>query len=494
LEQELLVPTIRLVDRNRAPVRAERDYVLYWMIATRRTKWNFALDRAAEWSLELGKPILILEALRCNYPWACDRIHRFVIEGMRDNSRSLSGSRIGYYPYIEPHPGAGRGLLAALAAHAAVVVTDEFPCFFLPQMVATAGSQLDVRLETVDSNGMLPLRATERPYLRAFDFRRHLQRHIPKHLRHFPRRTVQAGKKLPKFSGVPKAIRRRWPALPAENLSGRPDLSLLPIDHSVSPIEVVGGYVSARSLLRRFVAERIAGYVERRHEPATPFTSELSGHLHFGHISAHQIFDAVARSENWTPRRLGPETRGSRSGWWNMSAAAEAFLDQLVTWRELGYNFCFHRDDHADFASLPKWAHETLEHHRSDQRPFLYDAETIEQAKTHDEVWNAAQRELLYRGRIHTYLRMLWGKKILHWTHSPRVALDLMIQLNNRYAIDGRDPNSYSGIFWVLGRFDRVWGPERPVFGKVRYMSSKNTRRKLRLDTYLERWQSPDPI
>ena len=163
-----------------------------------------------------------------------------------------------------------------------------------------------------------------------------------------------------------------------------------------------------------------------------------------------------------------------------------------MTWRELGYGFCFHRPDYADFESLPDWARKTLADHEDDERPAVYDLRAFETASTHDEIWNAAQRELVARGRIHNYLRMLWGKKILHWSRSPREALAVMIELNNKYAIDGRDPNSYSGIFWVLGRFDRAWGPERPVFGKVRYMTSESTRRKLRLKGYLERWGDPE--
>ena len=171
-----------------------------------------------------------------------------------------------------------------------------------------------------------------------------------------------------------------------------------------------------------------------------------------------------------------------------MPASIESFLDEVVTWREVGYGFCFHRSDYAELESLPDWAQKTLAEHEGDKRPVTYELEQFENAETHDEIWNAAQRELRERGRIHNYLRMLWGKKILHWTRSPREALDVMIELNNKYAIDGRNPNSYSGIFWVLGRFDRAWGPERQIFGKVRYMTSDSTRKKLKLKKYLERW------
>ena len=169
-----------------------------------------------------------------------------------------------------------------------------------------------------------------------------------------------------------------------------------------------------------------------------------------------------------------------------MSPAAEAFLDELVTWRELGFCFCSRRDDYDRYESLPDWARKTLADHAGDSREHCFSQAEFEAAATHDQVWNAAQTQLAREGRLHNYLRMLWGKKILHWSPSPREALDTMIELNNKYAVDGRDPNSYSGIFWVLGRYDRAWGPERPIFGKIRYMSSENTVRKLRMKKYLE--------
>ncbi|MDH4282798.1 MAG: deoxyribodipyrimidine photolyase, partial [Myxococcales bacterium] len=182
------------------------------------------------------------------------------------------------------------------------------------------------------------------------------------------------------------------------------------------------------------------------------------------------------------------KVNGAREGWWGMSANAESFLDELVTWRELGFNACAHRADYDQYESLPDWARQTLEEHQNDPRPYLYSLEQLESSETHDPIWNAAQTELRETGRLQNYLRMLWGKKILEWSPSPSDALAAMVELNNKYAVDGRDPNSYSGIFWVLGRYDRAWGPERAIFGKIRYMSSENTKRKLRMADYLARF------
>jgi deoxyribodipyrimidine photo-lyase len=228
-------------------------------------------------------------------------------------------------------------------------------------------------------------------------------------------------------------------------------------------------------------------YGEEHNSPDAGVTSGLSPYLHWGHISVHEIFRRVAETEGWAPGRLSAQADGRRSGWWGMGESAESFLDELITWRELGYTFCNLVPDYDRYESLPRWAIETLEMHAEDPRPATYTLEEFERAGTHDELWNAAQRQLLREGVIHNYLRMLWGKKILEWTSHPREALDVMVQLNNRFAIDGRDPNSYSGIFWVLGRFDRGW-PERPVYGKVRSMSSQRTRSKVDVERYLLRF------
>ncbi len=415
----------------------------------------------------------MFEALRCDYPWASDRIHRFVLDGMADNEAALEGTGVGYYPYVEPEKGAGKGLLQALAQHAAVVVTDEFPTFFLPRMVDAAATKIDVKLEAVDSNGLLPIRVGDRCFTRAYDFRRFLQKKLADHLSEMPNSRLSENEELRPFPGVPESIAKRWPRASAKLLSGGEDLDGLPIDHAIAPVDEKGGFGAGQNRLDRFLEERLERYGEDRNQPEATATSGLSPYLHFGHVSAHQILDAVARREDWTPWKLADDRKGARKGWWNLEASTESFLDELVTWRELGYNFCHHRPDHGEYSALSDWARESLAVHALDERPYMYSLDEFEKAATHDDLWNAAQNELRATGRIHNYLRMLWGKKILHWSRSPQEALDIMIELNNKYAIDGRNPNSYTGILWVLGRFDRAWGPERPVFGKVRYMSSQ---------------------
>lgn len=489
---ESSVPTIRVrplggPGGEPAAVRADGDFVLYWMIASRRHTWSFPLERAAEWARELDLPLVVLEEVRLSYPWASDRLHRFMIDGMVERVRS--GSRTGavYYPFVERTEGEGAALYRALSARAAVVVSEDYPAFFLPEVQRKLASQSAVRFELVDGNGLLPIRSSDKVFSRAYDFRRFLQRHLPEHLGNTPRADPLEGGVPQADSGLLEAELARWPRLdPA--WAGSPDaLPGLPIDHEVAPVGYDGGPGAARRALRRFLTERLDGYADGRRHPDAGATSELSPYLHFGHVSVHEVFDELAAAEGWTPDRLADGATGGREGWWGMSESAEAFLDELVTWREIGFNMNAKRDDYDRYESLPDWARETLEEHEVDERPHLYSLDEFAAASTHDPVWNAAQRELLGEGRIHGYMRMLWGKKILEWTATAREALAVMIELNNRYATDGRDPNSYSGIFWVLGRYDRPW-PEREVFGKVRTMTSASTKKKLRLSAYLERF------
>lgn len=484
------IPALRVRTANEASANAEGEFVLHWMIAYRRTGWNFSLQRAVEWARELRKPLLIFEPLRSGYRWASDRLHRFVIQGMADNANRLSRKHVLYFPYIEPDHGIGKGLLAALARRSCVVVTDDFPCFFLPRMVQSAAKQIPVRLELVDSNGILPMRAATKVFVRAHDFRRFLQKTLQPHLEEFPREDPLKGVRLPRLESLSPEIRRQWPpAEPGKLLTTAAGLRDLPIDHTVEPVKgTPGGAKAAQQQLRGFLISGLSRYDTDRNQPEQEVTSGLSPYLHFGHVSAHQVFCELVEHDGWNPGRIAEKATGSASDWWGASPEAESFLDELITWREVGFNMCWQREDFADYESLPSWAQKTLAEHATDPREHSYSLEQFEAAETHDELWNAAQRQLVRSGRIHNYLRMLWGKKVLEWSADPRHALSVLIELNNKYALDGRDPNSYSGIFWCLGRYDRAWGPERPIFGKVRYMSSENTARKVKVKGYLDKY------
>ncbi len=478
-----MVPDLRIRLANERVIRPG-GYVLYWMIAARRARSSFALDRALEHARALGVGLVVFEPLRVAYPWACDRFHQFVLDGMRDNARAFDVPGVTYLPYLEPVPGAGSGLLETLAAKAAVVVTDEFPCGFLPRMVAAAAARLPVRVEAIDGNGLIPLRATDHAYPTAYAFRRHLQTSLQPHLKLSPEAEPFRDPLPMAQPALPADVTARWPDA-FTWLAGGGSLDALPIDHSVAPT-ARGGASAAAARLDAFLVEGLPRYADRN-DPMVDVVSGLSAYLHFGHISAHEVFHRVMRGQGWLGD-LPSSGRGGREGWWGVSPAAEGFLDQLITWREVGLNMCAHRADYDQFGSLPAWAQATLARHADDPREHLYTLDEFDAARTHDPLWNAAQRQLVREGRMHNYLRMLWGKKILQWSATPHDALATMIDLNNRYALDGRDPNSYSGIFWTMGRYDRPWGPEREIFGTVRYMSSENTARKVRVKDYLARY------
>ncbi len=482
----------RIVFSTAKPINSHGDFVLYWMIAARRTRYNFGLQRAAELGQELRKPLMVLEALRCDYPYASLRLHRFILDGMRDTKKAFLGSPALYYPYVEQTEGEGKGLVEALGARACVVVTDYFPCFFLPRMVAVAADRLRVRCEVVDSNGIVPLRAHKKVFTTAFSFRRFLQHHIRDALDLTPfEDALYLCSSLPKCSPVSPQLTSRWPPASEQLLQANSStLSRLPIDQGVSESPLRGGQEAARKVLALFVKKKLAAYHCEKNHPDYDATSGLSPYLHFGHISVHEVFAAIVEKEGWNKERLISKPTGARQGRWRMREGPEAFLDQLITWREIGFNMCHLNTRYDCFDSLPQWARATLMRHEKDPRPYQYSLEEFENAATHDPVWNATQRQLVLEGRLHSYLRMLWGKKILAWSASPQEALSIMIALNNKYALDGRDPNSYSGIFWVLGRYDRPWGPERPIFGTIRYMSAKRTIHKVRMDEYLKRYGS----
>jgi len=484
------VADIRIRAANDREINPGGDYVLYWMTAFRRTEYNFSLQRAVEWARDLKKPLVILEALRCGYPWASDRIHFFIIQGMADNARRLAEQKsVLYYPYLETEQGDGKGLLESLSQSSCLVIGDDFPCSFLPRMARAASRQIGVRFELVDSNGLLPMREANKVFLRAHDYRRFLQKNLRPYLDDLPEKDPLLDARLPIMSGVPRQILERWPAADPESLAKDDDcLKNFWINHQVKVAPNVGGPKAAQDVLRDFLEYRLPRYATDRNQPEQEVGSGLSSYLHFGHISAHEVFGKLMEQEQWTTARIATNGTGSADGWWGASPAAESFLDELITWREVGYNMCWQRDDYDQYESLPDWAQKTLAEHTNDPREYAYLMKEFESGETHDGLWNAAQRQLVREGRIHSYLRMLWGKKILEWSSLPQDALDVMIELNNKYALDGRNPNSYSGIFWCLGRYDRAWGPERPIFGKVRYMSSDNTARKFRVKQYIEKY------
>ena len=475
----------RLVRLNENPIEKTGDFVLYWMQMQRRFSHNHALDYAIKCANELGKPLVVYEGLRLDYPWASARLHRFILEGMRDNQMTASRSGFTYWPFVETPRAKARGLLTKLAARAALVITDDFPCFIIPKQSHALAVKVDRAVMAVDSNSVVPLRMLgAAPYAAA-----HLRPRIHKAFSEAFAHRSAAKPRPPRFDGA-----KVDPGFPLASLDDLDRLVLrLPIDQDVKPVPSrPGGSVAARNQLRAFVKKGLPIYAEERSTPMPPSAfhgSGLSPYLHFGHIGIEEIVAAAFAfaSDDDVPH-LHLDHAGKREGFFGDNANANAFLDEALTWRDVGYVWHVHRREETSSlkASLPAWAYATLHLHAGDKREFIYSQEEWERGATHDPLWNAAQRELVATGGIHNYLRMLWGKKVIEWSRTPEEAYQTLVHLNNKYALDGRNPNSYTGILWCFGLFDRPWAPERKVFGQIRYMSSANTAKKFKLGPYLD--------
>jgi deoxyribodipyrimidine photo-lyase len=473
----------RLRRLNSRATNATGAYVLYWTQAARRLSHNHALDYALRCAEALGRPLVVYEGLRLDYPWASARLHRFVLEGMRDNARAAARLGVHYWPFVETPERPARGLVARIAEHAALVVTDDFPCFVVPEQSEALARRVDVPVFAVDANGIVPLSLLQPAVYAAAHLR-------PRIHKAFAEAWAQRAAAVPE---VPKAARGRVdpPFEPwrADDLDAF--VASLPVDQTVTPVaETPGGTAAGRARLAGFVAQRLRGYAESRSRPAAPadgHASGLSPYLHFGHLSIEEVAAAVLGTD-WTPDELRVHHRGKREGYFSDDADVNGFLDEALTWRDVGFQWHWTRrkDTGRLEAALPPWAQATLRAHAGDARAFVYSREEWEAGATHDPLWNAAQRELRATGTIHNYLRMLWGKKVIEWSRTPEDAYATLVHLNNRYALDGRDPNSYTGILWCFGLFDRPWAPERKVLGTIRYMSSENTAKKFRIQPYLD--------
>ncbi len=475
----------RLTRLNEAPTNGGGRYVLYWCQMFRRLSRNHALDYAVAVANELRKPLVVYEGLRLDYPWASRRLHTFVLEGMRENARRARELSLNYWPFVETPGQPARGLVRSLAKDATVVVTDDFPCFIVPGQSAALAARVEVPVFAVDGNGVVPLANLGPSVSAAAHLRPRIHKAFVEAWGHRAEVTPRLGREARTQIDPPFAI---WE--PPSDVA--PFVASLPLDPLPAVVDTPGGETAARQRLSDFLARRLRGYADSRSQPASleqGFASGLSPYLHFGHLSIEEVVErALDVPGPWTPAELDAKQRGKREGFFCRDANVNAFLDEALTWRDVG--FLWHskrREDTAHLATaLPFWALETLKKHATDSREYVYSREEWEAGETHDELWNAAQKELVATGRLHNYLRMLWGKKVLEFSASPEEAYQTLVHLNNKYALDGRNPNSYTGILWTFGLFDRPWPPERKVLGSIRYMSSGNTAKKFKLGPYLD--------
>lgn len=448
----------RVQSLNGRPVRADGEYVLYWTQMNRRAESNHALAHAISLANQLRLPVLCYEGLTCTYPYANDRIHTFMLQAVPETARSMAALGIGYCFYLRATRSDANDRVHALARRAAAVVTDDYPTFIARQHNASVPAKIDVAFEAVDSSCIVPMsRMTKREYA-AYTIRPKIQKLLPEYLRPAPRIPVQ----------------RRWNA-PLPDFHTQVTGECIPklvaacqIDHTVPPsLSFRGGRRSAEKHLDVFIERKLRRYARERNEPAAHATSDISPYLHFGHISALEV--ALAVKAHADAEQL---------------VAAE-FLEELIVRRELAFNYARYTERVDSFDGLPRWALDTMAKHAADVRDPLYTREQFERAETHDPLWNATQKEMLLRGKIHGYYRMYWGKKIIEWSAGYQEALDTMVYLHDRYALDGRDPNTYTNILWCFGLHDRPWF-ERPIFGVLRYMSYDGMKRKSNVAAYLQ--------
>jgi len=454
------VPSERITRLNEQPERSGADFVLYWVQMYHRAEQNWALTAAIEAANRLRLALVAYHGLGHTYPHANDRIHRFILEGVAELPERFARRGIQYHFYLRQHPEDPNDVLYQLARRAALIVTDDFPAFIIPEQSRRVAERLDVALWAVDSNGIVPLAAIPGEQYGAYTLRPRIQRMLPDHLRPVPEPSVRKDS-----VGIRLDV-------PGTRVTGEKIDALIAgcaIDHGIHPSPIYhGGYQQAQKRLQAFIAGGLRSYGEARKHPGKESTSRLSPHLHFGQIAAQEVALAVRDATG-----VAPEHR-------------DAFLEELIVRRELAYNFCRYNPHHRSLEALPAWARDTLRAHAKDRRPYLYTPQEFEAARTHDYLWNAIQAELLTTGAMFGYSRMYWGKKIIEWSKMPAEAQQTMICLHEKHALDGRNPNTYANILWCLGKHDRPWS-ERPVFGKVRYMSLAGMEAKTDVGAYVER-------
>jgi len=431
------------------PVRPG-DYVLYWMQAAQRAEGNHALEFAVRRANELGRPLVAFFGLTPDFPEANARHYAFLLEGLRETGEALEKRGIRFV-LREGWPPRGA---VVLGRRAALVVVDGGALRVERRWRAAAARALGCALLEVETNAVVPVRAaSDKEEYAAATIRPKIHRVLGTYLR--PLR--------------PTALKKDGLGLRFDSL--RPDdpqalLAALPVDRSVPPVATIrGGTSNARRLLRLFISRKLKDYAEARNDPNADALSGLSPYLHFGQISPLEVALAVKDAAGY---------------------GVEPFLEELVVRRELSLNFVLYNPRYDRFGGLPDWCRATLAAHARDRREYVYSRAAWEAARTHDPYWNAAQKEMVLTGRMHGYMRMYWGKKILEWSATPQEAFRTALALNNTYALDGRDPNSFAGVAWCFGKHDRPWA-ERPVFGTVRYMAASGLRRKFDADAYVRR-------
>lgn len=449
---ELLKNDPRVTVRRDDPVTAEGRCVVYWMQRAQRGFDNPALELAINAANELGKPVAVFFGLHPGYPNANLRHYTFLVEGLAETARRVEarGAAFVFRPY--PH----HDLLRFCdEVRACLVIGDENPMRQPETWRRSAARKLQIPFWTVDADVIVPTKYFPKEEFAARTLRPKIQKLLPSFME--PLTNTKA-----RFKWAPEDLPASAPIEPEQILAS------LPLDRSVGPVSAFkGGAVAGLKMLQNFVQEKLSAYDTARNLPNRPGTSSMSAYLHFGQLGPHTIALAVQGAD--APRE-----------------ARDAYLEEMIVRRELAINFVARNPLYDRLEGCPDWARKTLRERMGDAREHLYSETEFESAETHDPLWNAAQLEMAVTGRMHGYLRMYWAKKILEWTKTPEEAFEIAVRLNDRYELDGRDPNGYTGVAWAIGgKHDRPWAPARPVFGMVRYMNFNGCARKFDVKAYI---------
>ena len=459
LVQELrkLADDPRITIRCDGPPDPKGRCVVYWMQRAQRGIDNHAVDIAVAVANLLELPLVVYFAAISNFPHANLRHYAFLNQGLVDIEQDLQRRNITFLMRRAPHE-SHEQLLRDV--HAAFLIGDENPLRAPEQWRKQLASRISIPFWTVDADVIVPSKLVDKPQYGAYTIRPRLYRLLPDYLHPYENPHASHTWKRPhgfQSDSVHEDITCGWTDL----------------DRSVAPVEAwQGGTQAAFRRLKHFTGTLLPAYIAQRNRPETDGTSCLSPYLHFGHIGPLSIALAVEAAAK-ADRKLQP--------------AKDSYFNELIVWRELAINFVRYTPNYDSPACAEDWARQTIAEHARDEREHIYTLRQLETAQTHDPLWNAGQLQMVRHGWMHNYIRMYWAKKILEWTPDIATAMKYCIHLNDKYFLDGRDPNGYAGIAWaLLGKFDRAWG-ERPIFGKIRYMSGASTGKKFDSKRYIER-------
>ena len=424
-------------------------FVVYWMQQSQRAIYNHALEFAIDAANERNLPLVVFFGLT-TFPEANLRHYWFMLQGLKETREDLYRRGI-KLAIVRTDSDTG---IVTFARDASLVVTDMGYLRIQRQWRNAAASKLTCPLIQVETDVVVPIRVTSiKEEYTAGTLRPKLTKQLREYLVPLQERTLKK-----------KSISLKIDSLNISDL--QKTVAGLSVDMSVAPVDwLTGGTSSAEALLNEFIRSKLDFFATLRNDPSKDYCSNMSPYLHFGQISPLYIALEISRSR---------------------SNGKDVFLEEMIVRRELSMNFVWYNKDYDTFNSLPNWAQLTLNLHQKDKREPLYSVEQLEKGKTYDPYWNAAQKEMVIRGKMHGYMRMYWGKKILEWTADPKEAFKIALYLNNKYELDGRDANSFTGVAWCFGKHDRAW-KERPAFGKVRYMNDNGLERKLDIKGYVEK-------